>query len=148
MDFEKATTQTLNLVKKVLKDYHQRLDGAKIAVVMRSKAHKVKGKTILATASKPQSSLRPLLEKEYDFVVTIASDSWESLDDKQKDALIDHELCHCTFDGGHAGIRPHDYEEFAEIIERHGFWRKDDAEEEIQLAFRSTDINVEVGTIN
>lgn len=29
MEFEKASTQTLNLVKKILKDYHQRLDGAK-----------------------------------------------------------------------------------------------------------------------
>lgn len=64
------------------------------------------------------------------FVMTITGPVWEELTDAQKEALVDHELCHGGV--GHdkkgdvkLGIIPHDLEEFTSIVKRHGLWRED-----------------------
>ena len=44
-------------------------------------------------------------------------------------------------------IRPHDYEEFAEIIERRGFWRKDRGERMVQQSLFSAESAVNVVTM-
>lgn len=61
-----------------------------------------------------------------DFLIEIAHDIWEVLEEAQRIALIDHELCHCAWDevDGAPSIRGHDLEEFEEIVERHGMWRE------------------------
>lgn len=61
------------------------------------------------------------------FVIVISHDTWADLKDHQRKALVDHELCHCIGDFNKAGdpvlsMRSHDFEEFAEVIERHGLW--------------------------
>lgn len=60
-----------------------------------------------------------------DFIIEVSSDWWESLSDEQRVALVDHELCHCIEGKKGWEIRPHDIEEFAEIVDRHGLWRSD-----------------------
>lgn len=80
-------------------------------------------------------------EREYhphDFVIELNFDAWRALEPKQQRALIDHELCHCGAAIDDAGettyyIRKHDLEEFHEIVERHGLWRKE-AEEFVRRA--------------
>jgi len=80
-------------------------------------------------------------EREYhphDFVLELNFDAWRALEPKQQRALIDHELCHCGAAVDDAGettyyIRKHDLEEFNEIVERHGLWRKE-AEEFVRRA--------------
>ena len=77
----------------------------------------------------------------FDFVILLNSEAWEGLNTKQKEALIDHELCHAQIvidsDGNPkkddrdrlvCRIRKHDCEEFKCIVERHGFWTSDLAE--------------------
>lgn len=70
------------------------------------------------------------------FAVTISRPVWDALNERQRVALVDHELCHAAVeepDGGDddapeppkLSIRPHDLEEFAEIVRRHGLWRED-----------------------
>lgn len=64
------------------------------------------------------------------FVIEIAQEAWRFLSDTQKIALVDHELCHLTTDYNDAGervlaIAPHDVEEFAEVVKRHGLWSGD-----------------------
>lgn len=64
------------------------------------------------------------------FVLSITEPVWKDLSDKERIALVDHELCHggveVTEEGDYKlGIIPHDLEEFSCIVERHGLWRKD-----------------------
>ena len=145
MKYIRAESSVLNLTERIVHEPHMRLDGAKIAVVMKEKASKVRGRTILAYATRPPASLRPLLKTAYDFVIVIGQDTWNDLKEEQRTALIDHELCHCEFCDGEPCMRSHDYEEFAEIIARHGFWRSDIAEKHVQLALETQ--GVQVGTI-
>lgn len=64
------------------------------------------------------------------FIIEISHDYWISqLNDAQKRALVDHELCHCkveidqlTHEIKSLGIVGHDVEEFACVVERHGLW--------------------------
>lgn len=64
------------------------------------------------------------------FVMVISEPIWNKLNDKQKRALVDHELCHAKVDVDEEGnyklkIVPHDMEEFTEIVKRHGLWAED-----------------------
>ena len=61
------------------------------------------------------------------FLITVFASTWAMMTDKQKEACIDHELCHCeirqTNEGNKKRVtRPHDVEEFNEIVQRHGAW--------------------------
>jgi len=61
---------------------------------------------------------------KYDFLIWVSYEDWMAMSPTKRKALIDHELCHCQYDSDErkATVRPHDIEEFAEIIERYGFW--------------------------
>lgn len=61
------------------------------------------------------------------FVIEISFDIWEGLSIPRRRALVDHELMHCKTghdDKGNLKLstRPHDFEEFAAILRRHGLW--------------------------
>lgn len=61
------------------------------------------------------------------YVIEIAEDIWQALSPERRRALVDHELMHCKPDHNDNGdlvlkMRPHDLEEFAGIIRRHGLW--------------------------
>lgn len=62
----------------------------------------------------------------HEILIKVAWTIWVALDDKQKLALVDHELCHLyeDLDSGELKYRGHDMEEFAEIIQRHGLWNE------------------------
>ena len=76
----------------------------------------------------------------FDFVILLLESFWTSLGvtDEQRDALLDHELCHATVKlDRRTGdpvidargrtvyrLRKHDIEEFACIAERHGMWKR------------------------
>jgi hypothetical protein len=83
------------------------------------------------------------LDKEvaaYDFILLLNRSFVEDagVSDEQRKALIDHELCHGAMKYGKDGepevdergrqvyrTRKHDLEEFSEIAERHGIWKRD-----------------------
>lgn len=63
------------------------------------------------------------------FVIEIAQDLWAVLDSGEREALIDHELSHCRTKLNKDGevvlfVAPHDLEEFNQVVERRGLWRK------------------------
>jgi len=146
MDYFKADESVLELVKEIVAENHQRLDGANIAVIMRERAQNKGGKVVFADASLVSEKLKPLLAEKVQFVLTIADNEWPELTKAQRRALIDHELCHCTFnDQGKPKLRPHDMECFAEVIERHGLWRPDQSDAKVQQAFQFE--GVKVGTL-
>lgn len=121
--------------ERLVRDVHTRLVDVRIDYVFRDKAAKKHGKEVGGTARKI-SGLNAFLARDRDegdigedfFVIEIAEDIWRTLTPPQRRALVDHELTHCTFEFDEAkntvtlGIRGHDIEEFAEVVQRNGIW--------------------------
>ena len=120
----KVPDKVVHLAEELIALYHESLANAKIALIFRDEAPVTDGRATLGKAMKVSPQWKPLLKDQTtDFVIWLAYDRWEHLDNKQKRALLDHELCHCFLDHeGRAKIRGHDIEEFAVIIQRHGAW--------------------------
>jgi hypothetical protein len=59
-------------------------------------------------------------------VVEISEEIWGRLDARRRRALVDHELMHLAVVQGDDGpvlkMRGHDFEEFVDVIRRHGLW--------------------------
>jgi len=132
---------------EVIRAHHRHLIGERIEYVFRSKHAKKAGKVVLGTARLVQglnAFLAAPTDEEQDvfsgdagetfFVMEIAKDTWKELDEKQRVALVDHELCHMWVedevddDGNEKRvfkILAHDVEEFTPIINRHGLWKPD-----------------------
>lgn len=126
MSYSEAPQRVLDLVQEVINEHHPHLKPFNIAVIMKDKASMSRGKVIMGTAAKFPEKLKPLMEQEYHFLITLADDAWQGLNPAQKRALVDHELLHCEVDGNlEPTLRGHDFEVFAEEIERHGFWKSD-----------------------
>lgn len=130
------------IANKVIRDVHQHLHGVRIDYVFVAKSDKdgpvpilSKGKQVHGKAKKitglnaflAQNDDNP--EGEEFFVIEISHYSWVYMTPEQRIALVDHELCHCIIeqseDGTMLTLRPHDVEEFTEIIQRHGLWQPD-----------------------
>lgn len=71
-------------------------------------------------------------------IVILNRDAWEHFSERQKRALLDHELCHAEIkldkdlqpveaeEGRKVyRTRKHDIEEFRAVVERHGIWKDD-----------------------
>lgn len=128
--------------ERLITQFHQHLLKTRVEFLFRSKAGSTGGKTTLGKARKV-TGLNALLatpdviedpegtsESLTFFVIEIAMDMWGFLSDKQRLALVDHELCHCKLGVNEKGdivhsIAAHDVEEFAEIVIRHGLWKPD-----------------------
>jgi len=65
---------------------------------------------------------------DFDYVIVINHHTWNTIDDKQKSALIEHELTHiCSITVEKTGekkwkLRDHDTEEFVDIVKKYGAW--------------------------
>lgn len=116
------------LAKRLISKYHPHLANCKIAYLYKNKDMKSKGRVKIATAEKCSPKLKALTE--YDFLIVVSFPAYNSLSDKQKRAIIDHELEHCWCEEDDTGeltysIIPHDVEEFGSIIQRHGLYYTD-----------------------
>jgi len=141
--------EVAKLAEELIPKYHQHLIdfSVKIRYVFVDKTPNSKGKEVWGTCRKV-SGLNAYLEGESPdgdpfFVITISKDIWDILPTDKKLALVDHELCHASAevkqqkndsDGDSdmetdnpvkLGVKPHDLEEFACIVRRHGLWRDD-----------------------
>lgn len=114
-----------DIAGKLIGLYHDPLLNEDIEYVFRSEASSSKGKVVLGKARKV-TGLPAYLSRTSEepfFLMEIALDTWENLSADQKEALVDHELCHFGItEDGRRFILPHDLEEFAAIVERHGLW--------------------------
>ena len=127
--------QLTELGEKVRGKCHkERLDGFMVAYLFREEAAKSKGKLQLGKATCPGGVTTFLLEEMFgetvDFLIEIAEDLWKGLSSSQREALLDHELAHCTYKEDKSGthlpsIRGHDVEEFREVLKRRGVWNAD-----------------------
>lgn len=120
-------------------DDHAHLRGVRIEYVFLDKAPTHGGKTVLGRARKVGGLGAVFADKKHHagnvteaprpfFVIEVAEPVWHHLDDDRRRALVDHELMHCRTDRNEdtgepiLKIRPHDFEEFAAILRRHGLW--------------------------
>lgn len=61
----------------------------------------------------------------FDFIITFYEYSTEYMSENQKKILMRHELQHIRFNKGQLSIRPHDIEDFKDILEQYGNdWNK------------------------
>lgn len=120
VDWEEASTPVLDLARRIIADYHPKLADARILFIMRSEAPVTNGKVTYGKAKKLSAELQVHIDA--DFIIWFAKDEWTQFSAKQREALMDHELSHCFWDGLTASMRAHDVEEFTHIIKRHGFW--------------------------
>lgn len=153
--FRKAP-EVQQIAEDLIPKYHQHLIDfdVRIEYVIIDKTPKAKGREIWGTCRKV-SNLNAFLANGQDgsdpfFVITISEPVWEVLPLKSKVALVDHELCHAwaeaqqdeDSDGSEDPVKlslnPHDLEEFACIVRRHGLWR-DDIKAFVEAALRTKD---------
>ena len=107
---------------RLIESIHKHLTDARMIYCFRSVATTNAGKTTLATATRVTGRLEFLLQA--DFIIEVAQDTWYTLSESQQVALIDHELTHCAYDPFTGWfLRPHDVEEFYEVIQRRGHWQ-------------------------
>jgi hypothetical protein len=127
------------ILREVRDKWHTDLDGAKIALAWRKRLKSDKdGHLMLGKCMKAGDLQRELVN--WDFVILLNREAWQfpEFTPQKKRALIDHELCHATrvLDKFHLPAsdeygrsvwrtRKHDIEEFREVVERHGCYKKD-----------------------
>lgn len=133
-------TEPYRIMEQLLEKNHGHLSDASIAIAWRlGWRPDVDGHVRLGQCRK-----RGDLDREldgFDFVILLNEEYWKGLNDDQKRAIIDHELCHAQIvrdadgeakrdDRGRlvCRIRKHDVEEFRDIVERHGLYTADLAE--------------------
>lgn len=119
------------IAESLISDYHPHVLEHTVLYIFRSKAAQNKGKEVWGKARKVtglnaylamRSSVDPLEPMSPTFfVIEIAHDVWNTLRAPERIALVDHELKHI----GPDGMRPHDVEEFTDIVARHGHWKRD-----------------------
>lgn len=123
--FYQPTRDVIELVESVMKRYHPHLEDARIGVLFRDEAPK-SGNGVTYGQAKRVKDDDKAAGLEYDFIIWFAEDQWELMTEAQREALVDHELCHCDLvekDGKlQPKMRDHDITEFNCIIERHGLW--------------------------
>ena len=121
--WSEASPSVLHFAENLIHNFHPALKAARIAFVFRSEAQKMGERWILGQCTKVPVKFQPYLE--YDFLIWLSEEDYVKMDDLQREALIDHELCHCKFGTNGWTVRPHDIQEFSDVIRRHGVWSPD-----------------------
>lgn len=143
------------IAERLIPDYHRRIQlwADEIRYVFRDEAQKSKGRLVYGKSSIISGLSAYCVnnvagaDNDYGqagptdlFVIEIAEDVWERLDERQRTALVDHELCHLDVEFDESTgelsrkIRAHDVEEFTEIAQRYGTWEPRLAEFKLALS--------------
>ena len=126
-EFYEVSEELETIARELIQDHHSHLVEARIKYLFRTGNWEVKKRETWGQAKKVGKEVNYLTG--YDFIVTIHRDVWDQLEGKEKRALLDHELQHCSAGSDDAGnkiwyIQGHDVEDFYAIIKRHGLWSK------------------------
>ena len=117
--FLEAPQSLLNTIDDLVKDFHPYLANSRIGAMLRKECDDTRGRH--GNAAVVPAVMRDKVEM--DFIIWICEHAWNGWGSERRQALVDHQLCHCYFSGsGGPVIRPHEIEEFNEIIERYGFY--------------------------
>lgn len=132
--------------KSLVQKHHNHLLAAEIGYLVTKKAMNRGGKLILGKARRPSGLLGYF--SRADFLIVVQGGEWAKADRDKREALVDHELCHCTLEYNEEGeriwtLRGHDLEEFSAIVERHGLW-KEDVKQFTETAARQLKLPLEI----
>lgn len=132
-----AAQSVLSTAQNLIDNFHPVLSRARICFVFRSEAQKQGNRMIVGGACKVPDKMQPFLE--YDFLIWLSEEDYTGMDDLRREALIDHELCHCAGDPINGWkLRPHDIQEFSDVIKRHGVWSSDVMAAKIAIDYYQT----------
>lgn len=122
VDWFPADEEVIDMAQEIIEEHHTDLKGARIGFIMRAEAPLAGLRKVMGDVRKVSAVEKVFVP--YDFIIWLSDDIWRTLAGSQKKALLDHELCHCSWDMATrtAKIRPHDLEEFSIILRRHGYW--------------------------
>jgi len=107
-------------LQRLIAAYHPHLAKARIKVEVRDRAPRRAETISFAEVDTPDNDGE---ERQFDFAMWFSLEAWAGLDELQRDALADHELCHCVWDElGKPLLALHDIEEFYGVMLRYGLW--------------------------
>jgi hypothetical protein len=154
-EWEEASQEVIHIAEGLIRKHHRHIEmlHANICFVFRKDAQKNKGHTVLGHCEKISEKMRVF--QDYHFLIWLSKADWERMTSEQREALIDHELCHIRLSGGGLTVVGHDFEEFYEIIQRHGFWDqrlkridRELVEHQMSLGLKLDEAFSRVGTLN
>jgi len=121
---EAETVETV--AQHLIPMYHPELATARIRYISVDKASSKNGRPVPGKARKIGGALEYLLE--CDFLIEVANDQWNEMNEAQRQALVDHLLERCTGEEDDQSgdmkwtTREPDVAEFTAILRRHGAW--------------------------
>lgn len=124
----KVGDEVLDLAQELMRNHYEDALGAKIAFLFRSRGAKSGNRITLGTCIRIPEILKTICE--YDYIIWLAHDVWVKYDEKQKSALLLHEISHIKLNWDDEGtpsygIRRHDTEEFHHVVKLYGCWKHD-----------------------
>lgn len=118
-----ADAETIQLAHELIEKHHKKVSGAAVAYLFKTKHTETNGKIKLGSCAR-QSPKNKLLHG-WDFIIELAFDMFALLDDRQREALLLHEIKHIKKAGEDWAIEPHSVEEHVAVIEAYGLWMPD-----------------------
>lgn len=114
--------------KSLIQKHHNHLLEAEISYLVTSRAMSRAGKRVAGKARKTSGVLKYYARADFEIVVSGAI--WGEMLQAEREALVDHELSHCSVEHDDDGnrnwvFRGHDIEEFIAVVDRHGLWHED-----------------------
>lgn len=117
------------IANRLIPTYHSEIASARIQYIYEETASMKNGRPVLGKVRKISGPMEYLLEK--DFLVMIALDCWNAMDESHRTALMDHLLERCSGEEDEKTgdmkwvLREPDVQEFTTILRRHGAWTVD-----------------------
>ena len=129
--FWKAADDVMATMRDLIAKYHPHLAlcDDEIAILFKEKAAIQGEVTVMGKTAKASELFGVLGDVKWKFIITLAADSWSSLSDPERVALLDHHLCACKADENASTgaiaykVVPPDVAFYKGEIERHGMWR-------------------------
>ena len=113
------------VLEKIQEKHFSDLRSAKIKCIFDTKKRKSGGKVVLASIRKASPLIKHFTADEapedgFDYILTIDEKVWKNTDEKDKERLLFHELCHTAVDEESTKdpykIVDHDIQDFVEAI--------------------------------
>jgi len=102
MRFEDVTSDVEQNVQTIINDQFPALEGSVIKILYDTKKRKSAGRFIIARIKKANDEMKILAMNENgvppDYIMFIDKQVFQELNDRDKERIIYHELCHCEVD--------------------------------------------------
>ena len=140
------------VASRLIPTYHSEIASARIQYIYEDTASQKNGRPVFGKVRKVTGAMEYLLEK--DFIVMVALDCWNDMDESHRTALVDHLLERCSGEEDEKSgdmkwvLREPDVQEFTTILRRHGAWTVDleglvSVAKEIQIEERVQEVEEE-----